>query len=327
MAQNPGTPYRRRFLGAVAVLIAAGLLAGCGILGNHTPQAGSTNQPTKPGVLKVLNQTPRPLTVSRHGQDVAIHMYAEETKVAIAPGVFFPAWTFDGTVPGPVINLRQGDHVTLTLTNMDPRMPHAIDLHAALVPPNDAFTPILPGQSKTIHFTADIPGVFLYHCEFSPMPLHIAQGMYGAVVVTPKGEAPPLYTLVQSEFYRPDNLQSVLDSSPRYVVFNGVANQYAVNPLHVPVGNPFTIAVVNAGPNDFSAFHVVGSILRDVQASGDPKNNLYNVQTDMIAPGDAALIELEFDQSGQYSFVSHAMNQFGKGAHGIFDATHSSSGQ
>ena len=93
------------------------------------------------------------------------------------------------------------------------------------------------------------------------------------------------------------------------------------------MGNPFTIAVVNAGPNDFSAFHVVGSILRDVQASGDPKNNLYNVQTDMIAPGDAALIELEFDQSGQYSFVCHAMIQFGKGAHGIFDATHSSSGQ
>ncbi len=103
------------------------------------------------------------MTVVRHGNDVDINMHAEETVV---------------------ICLQHGDHVTLTLHNLDPRMPHAIDLHAALVPPNQNFTPVLPGQSKTIHFVASIPGVFLYHCESDPMALHIAQGMYGAVVVT-----------------------------------------------------------------------------------------------------------------------------------------------
>ncbi len=260
------------------------------------------------------------MSLVRHGRDVTINMYTEETEVRIAPGVTFPAWTFDGTVPGPVIELRQGDHVSLTLHNLDPRMPHAIDLHAALVAPNKNFTAVLPGHSKTIHFVASIPGVFMYHCESSPMALHIAQGMYGMVVVTPPGQNPPLYTLEQSEFYKPDNLKAVLMEQPRYVVFNGYADRYIASPLPAPLNQPFTIAVVNAGPNELSAFHVVGSILRDVQDSGDPRNHLYDVQTVTIPPGGGALIHLEFTQPGQYSFVSHVMNQFERGAVGIFDA-------
>lgn len=267
-----------------------------------------------------LNQLPKPMSIRRRGNAVTIHMYTEETKVTIAPGVQFPAWTFDGIVPGPVLYLREGDHVTLTLHNLDPRLAHSLDLHAAMVPPNQDFTPVLPGQSKTIHFVASDPGVFVYHCESSPMPLHMAEGMYGAVVVTPAGKNPPLFTVVQSEFYRPNDLHAVLHSRPQYVVFNGMVNRYVINPLSAPVGIPFTIAVVNAGPNDFSAFHVVGSLLRDVQASGNPKNNLYDVQTYTIAPGDAALIHLQLNQPGLYAFVSHAMNQFGKGAHGVLDA-------
>ena len=322
MTYNLNTEKQPRCLSVGAAVIGAALLlGGCGFNGAHAPHTAPRKSSPQSEALKPLNQPPRPMTISRHGTAVTIQMYAEETEVTIAPGLHFPAWTFDGTVPGPVIYLREGDHVALTLHNLDPRMPHAIDLHAALVPPNEDFTPVLPGQSKTIRFVADEPGVFLYHCESSPMPLHIAQGMYGAVVVTPLGQNPPLYTVVQSEFYHSDSLEAVLDSKPQYVVFNGAANRYVTNPLPTPVGTPFTVAVVNAGPNDFSAFHVVGSILRDVQASGDPRNNLYDVQTYTIAPGDAALIQLEFNQPGEYSFVSHAMNQFGKGAHGIFNAS------
>ncbi len=320
MILKQGLPTSARLSRMGAVLLAAELLAGCGFGGAPPQHAKSSKSSRQSAVFSPLNQAPRPMTITRNGNHVMIQMYAEETEVTIAAGVRFPAWTFDGTVPGPVINLRAGDHVTLTLHNLDPRMPHAIDLHSALVPPNQDFVPVLPGHSKTFHFVASQPGVFLYHCESSPMPLHIAQGMYGAVVVTPVRQKPPLYTLVQSEFYRPDSLASVLNAPPRYVVFNGVANRYAANPLAAPVSKPFTVAVVDAGPNEFSAFHVVGSMLRDVQASGNPRNNLYGVQTYTIAPGDGALIQLEFNQAGQYSFVSHAMNQLGKGAYGIFDA-------
>lgn len=296
------------------------LLETCGWPRQGVTPSAVSSPPQAYGDLKSLNQIPRPMTLTRRGHNVAIHMYTEETEVSIAPGVHFPAWTFDGTVPGPVIDLRQGDRVTLTVKNLDPRMPHAIDLHAAMVAPNQNFTPVLPGQSKTLYFTANKPGVFLYHCESNPMPMHMAQGMYGAVIVTPLGQKPPLYTLVQSEFYRPDSLESVLNTRPRYVVFNGMANRYQTRRLPVPVGTPFTIAFVNAGPNDFAAFHVVGTVLRDVEASGDPRNNLYDVQTYSVAPGDACLIHLKFQQPGDYAFVSHAMNQFGKGAYGIFAA-------
>ncbi len=301
----------------VTIVGMALMLGASGWRGASAPTTPSQNATRH---TKMLNQPPKPMTIHRHGNQVTIQMYPEETEVTIAPGVQFPAWTFDGTVPGPVLYLHEGDHVTLTLHNLDPRVSHALDLHAAMVPPNQDFTAVLPGQSKTIRFVADTPGIFLYHCESSPMPLHMAQGMYGAVVVTPPGKEPPLYTVVQSEFYRPNHLSNVLNSQPQYVVFNGVANRYVTNPLSVPVGTPFSVAVVNAGPNDFSAFHVVGSLLRDVQASGNVRNNLYDVQTYTLAPGDAALIHLKFTKPGLYPFVSHAMDQFGKGAHGVFDA-------
>ena len=117
--------------------------------------------------MKPLNQSPQPMRVTRHGDTVHIQIDTEETEVTIAPRVRFPAWTFDGTVPGPVIYLDQGARVTLTLHNLDPRMAHSIDLRAALVPPNEDFGPVLRGHSKTIRFVANVPGVFISH--FAPL--------------------------------------------------------------------------------------------------------------------------------------------------------------
>ena len=120
----------------------------------------------------------------RSGKDVTINMYAAETKVHIAPGVTFPAWTFDGTVPGQVIYLREGDYVNLTLHCLDPRMAHSIDLHAALVPPNQDFTEVLPGHSKTIHFVARIhSGHVALACGIRG---HSQMGMWDKLVVAPK---------------------------------------------------------------------------------------------------------------------------------------------
>lgn len=299
----------------VTMLLVLPVAIGCnGNQSESDDQAMKTHEASK---KETVNQKPKPMTMDRVGQQVTIHMYTQQTMVEIANGVKFPAWTFDGTVPGPVIYLKQGDHVTLTLHNLDPNMPHSVDFHSALVAPNKAFTDVPAGKSKTIHFNADVPGVFMYHCATSPMSLHIAQGMYGAIIVTPKGEAKPTFTIVQSEFYKPNDMKA-LNSQPNVVAFNGKADQYVNHPLKVKVGEPITVAFVNAGPNEFSAFHVVGTVLRDVQASGNPQNHLYNVQTYTVAPGDGALIHLRFDQPGRYPFASHDMQQHQKGASGIF---------
>lgn len=326
-------PFRKKIwvLGtlSIAIIIALGLVTRYELSSRQlkssasqvNKQAISNDQMSMSQSMKTLNQAPRPMRMIRHGHDVSIDMYTEETLVTIAPGVQFPAWTFDGTVPGPVLNLRQGDKVTLTLHNLDPRMSHSIDLHAAFVAPNQDFVDVAPGTSKTITFDASLPGVFMYHCESEPMALHIAQGMYGAVVVTPKGQKPPKYTIVQSEFYKPMDMDSILNGTPNYVVFNGEANRYVDRPLPVKVNQPISVAFVNAGPNEFSAFHVVGTVLRDVQATGNPKNNLYDVQTYTVAPGDGALIHLEFDRPGVYPFVSHVARSMAKGAKGEFKVT------
>ena len=314
------------FLGAIALVLTV-IAGGCSQANTSQSKNAQAkeqnamnmmNKDDQSAKVKSLNQKPKPMTVERNGQSVTINMYTEETMVEIAPGVKFPAWTFDGTVPGPVLNLQQGDHVTLILHNLDSNMSHSIDLHAAMVDPSKSFIDVAPGKSETIQFDASLPGVFMYHCEAQPMALHIAQGMYGAVVVTPKGQQPPTYTIVQSEFYKSMDSDAVMNGSPNYVVFNGKANRYVDAPLTVKVGQPIAVAFVNAGPNEFSAFHVVGTILRDVQASGNPQNNLYDVQTYTVAPGDGALIHLQFDMPGTYTFVSHSMSSMDKGAVGQF---------
>ncbi len=331
MSQKSSKRMWRNSILGIAVLLAVGLAFGYSFIVRwvHTSKSQTDDQQIKMNSnamrslssMKSLNQKPKPMSIVRHGSNVSINIYTEETMVSIAPGVQFPAWTFDGTVPGPVLYLQQGDHVTLTLHNLDPNMPHSIDLHAAQVAPNEAFTEVAPGKSKTIRFNSSTPGVFMYHCETMPMALHIAQGMYGAVVVTPKGQKPPTYTIVQSEFYKPMDLNAILNDPPNFVVFNGEANRYVNKPLNAKVGQPITVAFVNAGPNDFSAFHVVGTIERDVQASGNPRNNLYDVQTYTVAPGDGALIHLKFDEPGIYSFVDHSMSAMSKGALGRFVVT------
>lgn len=156
-------------------------LAGCGMSATQQNQLSPPNLATTrasnqtesnvaDSQMMGLNQTPKPMKIVRTGSSVSIDMYTEETEVEIAPGVMFPAWTFDGTVPGPVIELRQGDHVTLTLHNIDPNMSHSIDLHAALVAPDQNFVDVAPGKTRTIHFDASLPGVFMYIVK--PPPWH-----------------------------------------------------------------------------------------------------------------------------------------------------------
>jgi nitrite reductase (NO-forming) len=252
--------------------------------------------------------------------------------IEIAQGVKYAGWTFGGTVPGPVIRVREGDLVKVRLVNTSP-MPHSIDFHAARIPMNVAFRTINPGDSLSFEFTARDPGAYMVHCGTPPVLLHIMQGMYLAIIVDPAGGWPGRvdkeFVLVQSEFYSADgdapvlqpDFQAALDRRARYVAFNGKAFQYQQNPLQVDVGDRVRIFVVNAGPSLPSEFHLVGTVFDRVYPSGDPANALHSVQTWTVPAGGGAVFETVFQAGasgeGVYAFVSHAFADAAKGAVGL----------
>jgi copper-containing nitrite reductase len=255
-----------------------------------------------------------------------------DTNLEIAPGVTLAAWTFDGRIPGPFLHLRQGDTVRFTLTNGS-SMPHSIDFHAARTAPNVDYKSIAPGESYTFTWQAADPGAFLYHCGTAPMLQHLAEGMYGGVVVDAVDHPlPPVdraFAFVQGEYYltAPDangivraDLQKATNDAPDEVVFNGYVNQYMTQPIEVKVGEKIRIYLVNAGPNHFSAFHVVGTIFDHVWVDGNPNNDLRGVQTWTVAPGEGAAFDFVLSKPGNYSMVTHSFADAGKGAMAVFKA-------
>ncbi len=259
-----------------------------------------------------------------------ISLTVTDTEVEIAPGVKLAAWTFDGQVPGPVIHVRQGDTVQFTLANHS-TMAHSIDFHAARTAPNVNYKNVPPGQSFTFTWKARDPGVFMYHCGTAPILQHLAQGMYGAVIVDPVDQPLPKvdreFVFVQSEFYLTDskglvttNLQKANSGNADFVVFNGYANQYADHPIPVKVGENIRVYLVNAGPNHFSAFHVVGTIFDHVWVDGNPRNDLHGIQTWTVAPGEGSAFDFTLSEPGTYPMVSHSFADANHGAVAVFKA-------
>ncbi len=256
---------------------------------------------------------------------VTVHVHHQ-----IAPGVVYDAWTFDSIVPGPTVRLGVGDTIDFTLVN-GANMPHSMDFHAAEIAPDKYYRNVNPKDSIQYQFVARVPGVFMYHCGTAPVAAHISNGMYGALIVDPRGGRPPAqeFVLVQSEFYMgaasgADSLhgmdwQKVLSAAPDYVVFNGVASRYATHPIPVPVGKPLRLYVVNAGPNRISSFHVVGAIFDKVFADGFGRP-FEGMQTWNVPVGGGAIFELHLAQEGLYPFVTHAFADATKGAVGVFRA-------
>ncbi len=259
-----------------------------------------------------------------------VRMTASHVVHHIAPGVDYEAWAFDSVVPGPVVRVTVGDTVIFTLVNISP-MPHSMDFHAAEIAPSRAFVNVNPGDSLSFTFVARVPGAFMYHCGTAPTAAHIANGMYGAIVVDPVTPLPPAreFVLVQSEFYlgpRPaDNGPRRLDwnkmlmLAPDYVVFNGAASQYATAPIQVEPRERLRFYVVNAGPNRVSAFHVVGGIFDRVYAGGFGAP-IEGIQTYSVPVGGGAVFETHLAEPGLYPFVSHAFADATKGAIGILRA-------
>ncbi len=244
-------------------------------------------------------------------------------------------WTFNGTVPGPVIRVHLGDTIRVHLKNpATNKLPHSVDFHASQVAWNDEMTSINPGEEKLYEWKADYAGVWMYHCGTAPALHHIANGMYGMVIVEPKGGFKPVdheFALVQNEWYlgpqgQPIDLTkaSVGNPAPDFVTFNGVANQYKDNPLKVATGKKVRIFVLDAGPSIDSSFHIVGTIFNTVIKEGivlSPSNaGHYGAQAVDLSPAQGAIIEFTTPEDGLYPIVTHAFNFVGRGALGLVQA-------
>jgi nitrite reductase (NO-forming) len=263
------------------------------------------------------------------GDLVDVHMTLKDMTVEIAPGVKYNTWAFDGHgAPGPIVHVRQGQTVEMTLTNGG-SIPHSIDFHAARIAPNKAFRDVMPGDSFSFRFTAGDPGVFMYHCGTKPVLAHIANGMYGAIVVDPATPLPKVdheYVLVASEWYlNGDGIQqpASLDMTkarammPDWTTFNGYANQYVTHPLTADPGETVRFYIVAAGPTLDTNFHVVGTLLDRAWVNGDMTRFQRNVQTVGVPAGGGAVFDVQIDEPGLYPFVSHAFAHVDLGQVGL----------
>jgi nitrite reductase (NO-forming) len=263
------------------------------------------------------------------GDLVKIHMTLKDMVVEIAPGVKYNTWAFDGHgAPGPILHVREGQTVEMTLTNGG-SIPHSIDFHAARIAPNVAFTDVAPGDSFTFRFKASDPGVFMYHCGTKPVLAHIANGMYGALVVdpaTPLPKADRSYVLVASEWYlngdgvgTPASLDmaKARAMTPDWTTFNGYANQYVTHPLTANPGETVRLYVVAAGPTLDTNFHVVGTIFDRAWVNGDMTQFQHGVQTVGVPAGGGAVFDVKIDDVGLYPFVSHAFAHVDLGQVGL----------
>src|SRR6185312_13907292 len=260
------------------------------------------------------------LPPAQAGPVADVNLVLSEITTQIAPGVKYAAWAWSAGAPGPVIHVRQGQLVKITLTNKG-AIPHSVDFHAARIAPNKAFTDVLPGKSVSYSFRANDPGVFMYHCGTKPVLMHIANGMYGAIVVEPKPGVLPKadenYVLVASEWYLDSdgigkparfNMAKAHARQPDWMTFNGYAGQYVKHPLTAQPGELVRFWVVDAGPSLDTDFHIVGTILNTAYAFGDmnPADALHNVQTVTVPAGGGGVFDVKIDEPGLYPFVSHA---------------------
>jgi len=255
-----------------------------------------------------------------------------DVQADVAPGVRQQLWTYNGTMPGPTLHGRVGDRFVIRLVN-DTRMGHSIDFHAGQVAPDQVMRTLAPGRSLVYRFTARHSGIWLYHCSTMPMSVHIANGMFGAVVIDPP-DLPKVarsYLLLQSELYLghqggPADATKVMAEEPDAVVFNGYADQYDHQPLTARVGQRIRIWVLDAGPDRPSDFHVVGGQFDTVFEEGayllrrdNPEHGASQVLS--LGPAQGGFVELSFRHPGHYPFVSHLMTDAERGAHGIIQVT------
>ncbi|QYG95400.1 multicopper oxidase domain-containing protein [Iamia sp. SCSIO 61187] len=264
------------------------------------------------------------------GTEHTMTLRATETVLEVAPGVTQEMWTFNDMFPGPVLRGKVGDIFTITLVN-EGEIGHSIDFHASKVAWDDEMRTIESGESLVYQYEAKHAGVFMYHCGTAPALHHIGNGMHGAIIIDPPDlpEVDHEFVMVQSEIYtgpegQPGDLGKMQAEEHDAVVFNGYVNQYQHRPIRVEQGERIRVFVLDAGPSENSAFHIVGTIFDTVYKEGTyllrPDAREGGAQALDLQPSQGGFVEFTLDEDGLYPMVTHKFANVGKGALGIFQA-------
>ena len=339
----------------VIVLIVALLAAGAlGLAGPHlwpTAAAGAAQMDNMDGtsgtpaqsapttgadIVRAPSDLPGPIG-NRPPQTVRVDIETKEVEGQLADGTTFAYMTFGGKVPGPFIRARVGDTIELHLKNpASNKLGHSIDLHAVTGPGGGmSLTMVAPGQEKSFTFKALKPGLYVYHCATPMVAHHLTSGMYGLILIEPEGGLPPVdheYYVMQGELYTTGaygekghqdvDMQKLLGEKPEYFVFNGAVGALQKHPLEAKVGETVRIYFGDAGPNYASSFHVIGAIFDKVYEYGSLTSTpLTDVQTTIVPPGGATVVELTMQVPGDYLLVDHSLSRLQRGIGGLLHVT------
>jgi len=293
---------------------------------------GETAAEATTGANVVHNPSDVPAPIGdRAPQTVVVDLVAEEVIGQLADGTTMTYFTFNGTVPGPMQRVRVGDTVEVHFRNeTNSQFPHSVDFHAATGPGGGAvFTNMAPGDETVFTFQALNPGLFVYHCATPSVAHHIANGMFGMILVEPEGGLPAVdheFYVMQGEIYTEEpygtpgyvhfSHEKMLDEDPEYFVFNGAANALTTddNALHAQVGDTVRIFFGVGGPNFVSSFHVIGEIFDRVYDQGSLTSPpLTDVQTTLVPPGGATMVEFALQVPGRFTLVDHALSRAERG--------------
>ena len=326
MPGSKTSPIRTSQIAKVVCAIAIIGLRGAAGGNQKSPgqQAGAADVAFAPNV-------PPPLTRSKASR-VVVNLEVTEENRELARGVVYNFWMYNGHVPGPFVRVRVGDTVEVHLKNRSSDKAHTVDFHFVSGPGGGASVLMAkPGQESAGEFKALKPGLFIYHCAANPMPAHMASGLYGLVLVEPEGGLPRAdreFYVMQSEFYTEGAVGKVglqayssrkaAAEAPEYIVFNGNASSLmGKGALNARVGETVRIYFGNIGPNKISSVHLIGAIFDRVYREGGLMDPAHNIQTTLVPPGGASILELQPQVPGDYTLLDHAMFRIDRGAMGI----------
>ena len=325
------------FIAGIAAALGM-LLCSPGALAEDVPNAPATNEAALPPLPQNLARVPTPAVappVNRKKPElVHVELEAKPVTGLLTDGTGYQYWTFNGTVPGPMIRVRQGDTVELTLKNSsESPVSHSIDSHGVLGPGGGGkVTQTPPGATSVFQFKAMNPGIYIYHCATPMISFHLAHGMYGLMVVEPPGGWPKVdreFYVMQGDIYlKGDPAESGVheaavdkmeQETPDFVVFNGSTGSLAKErALKAKVGETVRIFFGNAGPNLVSSFHVIGEIFDKIHPEGAAET-LSNVQSTLVPAGGATMVEFKTQVPGTYILVDHSLGRLQRGAMGFLE--------
>jgi nitrite reductase (NO-forming) len=277
-----------------------------------------------------------PAVARKEAKHLIVNLAVTEEERPLSEGVTYEFWSYNGHTPGPFIRLRVGDTFEVRLDNSKAKLTHTVDFHAVTGPGGGAGALMAnPGEKTAATFKALNPGIYVYHCAAPPIPAHIANGLYGLILVEPEDGLPKVdheYYVLQSEFYTDGEIGAPglqgfssnkgFAEKPEYIVFNGHTQALVdERKLKAKVGETVRLYVGNIGPNLISSFHLIGEIFDRVYKEGSVAAPGTHVQTTMIPAGGAAIVEFKLEVAGDYAMVDHSIFRMDRGAVGLLSVT------